>query len=89
MSREVEWDGRVYPSLAAAARAEGVAPRTMRLWLDLKPERPVSYPTPIRGTVYPSIAEAARQLGLTATVIRQAMLRGTLDNVGARKGLIP
>lgn len=85
MSREVEWDGRIWPSIAAAARAEGVATRTMRLWLGLTPERPLSYPTPVRGVVYPSMSDAAKALGVTRCTVSRAAMRGTLDNVGLRK----
>lgn len=33
MAKKVIWDGKEYPSMAAAARAEGVPYETMRTWL--------------------------------------------------------
>lgn len=85
MSVEIEWDGQIWPSITAAARAEGVDRNTIRYWLDLKPSRPSSFPVTIRGRLYPSIAEAARQLGLARSTVRKAMLCGRLDSVGLGK----
>lgn len=85
MSRSIEWDGRIWPSISAVARHEGVDRQSIRYWLDLKPERPASYETTIRGVTYPSRAAAARALGVSIPTINGAASRGTLDNVGARK----
>lgn len=85
MSREVEFDGVFYPSLAAAGRAEGVSAQTIRAWLGLDAARPYRYETPIRGIVYPSIAAASQATGVDKRVIARAAQRGTLDKVGTRK----
>lgn len=37
MTVPVEWDGKKYPSLKAAAEAEGVSSRTMGQWLGRYP----------------------------------------------------
>lgn len=83
--REIEWGGRMFPSLAAAARSEGGTQSTMRLWLDLTPERAVAIPTPIRGVLFPSIAADARTVGVTRSTVERATRRGTLDRVGMVK----
>lgn len=44
----------------------------------------------IRGVTYPTIADAAVELGVSASTIRHALLRGTLDRVGlGRRGFDP
>lgn len=88
MSREIFWDGRIWPSITAAARHEGVDRNTIRYWLNLAPSRPVAIATTIRGVTYPSRVAAARALGMSACSINGAAYRGTLDRVGIRKGLI-
>ena len=85
MSVEIEWDGRIWPSITAAARHEGVDRNTIRYWLALPSSRPHSTPVTIRGVEYPSMKAAGVALGVQQCVVRNAWLRGTLDNVGLRK----
>lgn len=84
MAREVTWDGRKFPSIAAAARHEGVPYSRMRDWLQLPPEQ-IPRPVTIRGVTYPSLKAAAEALGVTKETVRQARFRGTLDKIGKRK----
>lgn len=85
MSVEIEWDGRIWPSITAAARYEGVDRNTIRYWLDLPPSRPQSTPVTVRGVEYPSIRAAADALGVVHSTVRRAAMQGTLDSVGLRK----
>lgn len=85
MSVEIEWDGRIYPSISAAARSEGVDRNTIRYWLDLKPSRPQSIQVRIRGRLYPSMKAAAEAIGVAHSTVRKAYISGSLDNVGLRR----
>lgn len=85
MACELEWDGRIYPSITAVARAEGVDRNTIRYWLDLPPSRPGSIPVTVRGVRYPSMKAAADALGVVHSTVRKAAMQGTLDSVGLRK----
>lgn len=84
MAREVTFDGKTWPSVAACARANGIPDTTLRDYLGLRAEigpRPVT----IRGISYPSLKAAGDAIGVSREAVRQAANRGTLDSVGMKK----
>lgn len=85
MPVEVTWDKKVYPSIAAAARAEGVPRSTMVEWLGRRGIGSIARPTTIRGVEYPTAKAAAEALGVSPQAVHNARRLGTLDNVGVKK----
>lgn len=84
MAREVTFDGKTWPSVAACARANGIPYNTMYGYLGLRSEigpRPVT----IRGIAYPSMKAAGAALGVSREAVRQAANRDTLEHVGLKK----
>jgi len=84
MAREVTFDGKTWPSVAACARANGIPYNTMYGYLGLRSEigpRPVT----IRGVSYPSLKAAGEAIGVSREAVRQAANLGTLDSVGLKK----
>lgn len=83
--RKCVWDGVEYPSITAAAKAEGVSIATMSAWLDMKPKHG---PVPTRGKdgkMYRSISEAARTYGLTRNGLWAAIRNNRIDRIGSRR----
>lgn len=90
MSRPVTWDGQEFPSIAAAARHEGVSYWQMRSWLDLPAiDTHRQHAVTIRGVSYPSMRAAASALRVSTQSVHQARHNGTLDFVGLKKNGVP
>lgn len=81
--REIEFDGRVYPSIAAASRWLGVPYQKLKGVVEPCPEgshKPV--PVTIRGVVHDNVTAAARALNITPCSVWRAREEGRLDTVG-------
>lgn len=80
LTKECEWNGIKYPSITAAAQANGVPLETMSTRLrrghtcDSGVLRGVECEW--NGVKYPSIAEAAKSLGLKESPMRSRLIRG-------------
>lgn len=86
MSRPVTWDGREFPSIAAAARYEGVSSTTMLQWLGLEPQPAWPDEVTIRGVTYPTVDAAAKAFNVQRAAIVGARRIGRLDHVGLPGG---